>query len=92
MLSLRQLLVILAAIQGFQYGARELNLYYLSPLRIIVLLINIITEVILRVFIAYNFPKIFIFWLLVTDKEFQRFIGYIVSQIKNKINKKGNLP
>ena len=78
MLSFHQLVVLLAFIQGFQYGTKDINMYCLSPLRIIVLASDIITELFIRVFIAYNFPKLFIILTIVTDKYIQSLFKYLI--------------
>jgi hypothetical protein len=82
MLSFHQLVVLLAFIQGFQYGTKDINMFCLSPLRIIVIAIDIMTELFIRVFIAYNFPKLFMIFTIVSDKYIQSLFKYLITNKK----------
>jgi hypothetical protein len=86
MLSLRQIVILIALIQSLQYGIKEYNLHYLSPLRIVFLLFNIVTEILIRVFMAYKFTNLFIFWMLVTDKKIQNLFNKLIKYTIKKDN------
>lgn len=90
MLTLRQIVVILAAIRGLHYGIKGLNSWLLSPLQLVFLIINLVIEILAQVFIAYKFTGLFILWLLVIDEEIQKLVKKFIEVYKNNKKKKGN--
>jgi hypothetical protein len=84
---IRRLVVSLVLLEGYRYGVTEFNLYYRSPLRMLMLIFNIATKVIPQLIMAYNYTMLYIIWMLVTDKELQRYVEYFSKQININKNK-----
>jgi len=84
MLTLRQIIVILAAIRGLHYGIKGINSWLISPLQLVFVIINLVIEILAQVFIAYRFTGLFILWLLFIDEEIQDLMKKFIKVDNNK--------
>jgi hypothetical protein len=83
MLTVHQFVMIIAAIRAFQSGIKD------NHVSSFISIINLITEVIAQVFIAYKFPLLFVSLVIMGDPLFQDTIKYLYKkykedQVKNK--------
>ena len=84
MLTLRQIIVILAAIRGLRYGIKGINSWLISPLQLVFVIINLVIEILAQVFIAYRFTGLFILWLLFIDEDIQQIMKKFIKVDNNK--------
>ena len=89
MLSLRQLIIVLAVIQGYQYGTKEVKFYPLSSFQLTMIIINLIAEILAQVFIAYKFPILFILCIFIRESDIKMIVNWLFNYTnrtkKNKL-------
>lgn len=89
MLSLQQLIIVLAVIQGYQYGMKGVEFNSLSSFQLTMVIMNLFAEIMAQVFIAYKFPILFILCIFIRESDIKMLVNWLIKCTKRtKIIKK----
>lgn len=83
MLTLHQIIIALALIQGYRYGTKEVNSYSLSSFQLTII-INLVAEILIQVFIAYKFPILFILCIFIRESDIKMLVNWLIKYTKKE--------
>jgi len=70
-------LIIITAISELISGTKRIQ-WSTNQFFILMSIINILAEVLIHLFIAYEFPILFVSWIVISDPLFQNILKYFI--------------